>query len=162
MRVVAYAIGTILLTMQRLAALAASATRRHSSDCWSTAAAAAASRAFSSSGATASAAPSTVGPIDPSLIRNWCICAHVDHGKTTLFDRLLTACDVSLSAERAMDSGALERERGITILSKVSGGRDKEQGMLRQEMGSGSTEALGVHTDASFEPNREHQCARNR
>jgi hypothetical protein len=57
---------------------------------------------------------------DPSLMRNVCIIAHVDHGKTTLFDRLLSACDVQLAgAERAMDSGQLEKERGITIVSKV-------------------------------------------
>jgi hypothetical protein len=108
--------------MQRLAALVAGAARRRSggSDCWGIAATL---RAFGSSpspaaaAATPGAAPS--GAVDPSRIRNWCICAHVDHGKTTLFDRLLAQCDVSLSGERAMDSGALEKERGITILSKV-------------------------------------------
>ncbi|KIZ01064.1 putative GTP-binding protein TypA/BipA like protein [Monoraphidium neglectum] len=109
--------------MQRLAALVAGAARRRSggSDCWGIAATL---RAFGSSpspaaaAATPGAAPS--GAVDPSRIRNWCICAHVDHGKTTLFDRLLAQCDVSLSGERAMDSGALEKERGITILSKVT------------------------------------------
>src|ERR1700681_2682459 len=52
------------------------------------------------------------------------IIAHVDHGKTTLVDRLLQQSgafrDNQRVAERAMDSNDLERERGITILSKVT------------------------------------------
>ena len=55
-------------------------------------------------------------------IRNIAIIAHVDHGKTTLVDQMLRQGGVFRQnqqvAERVMDSNALERERGITILAK--------------------------------------------
>lgn len=55
-------------------------------------------------------------------LRNIAIIAHVDHGKTTLVDQMLKQSGIFRTnesvAERVMDSGDLERERGITILSK--------------------------------------------
>ena len=55
-------------------------------------------------------------------IRNIAIIAHVDHGKTTLVDQMLKQSGAFREnqqvAERVMDSGAIERERGITILAK--------------------------------------------
>ena len=57
-----------------------------------------------------------------SSIRNIAIIAHVDHGKTTLVDKMLRQAGVFRAneqvAERVMDSNPLERERGITIVSK--------------------------------------------
>src|SRR3989475_11051303 len=62
-----------------------------------------------------------------SAIRNIAIIAHVDHGKTTLVDAMLRQSGIfrvnEAVMERVMDSNELERERGITILSKITGVR---------------------------------------
>src|SRR5439155_1035946 len=67
-------------------------------------------------------APSAPSGRSPLQIRNIAIIAHVDHGKTTLVDQMLRQAGVFRANqqvnERVMDSNPLERERGITILSK--------------------------------------------
>ncbi|KAI8558525.1 hypothetical protein RHMOL_Rhmol04G0101300 [Rhododendron molle] len=77
-------------------------------------------RAFSSAATAPAPAAAPGSALDPSRLRNVAVIAHVDHGKTTLMDRLLRQCGEDIAHERALDSISLERERGITIASKVT------------------------------------------
>jgi len=124
------------------------------------AAAAAASSSSSSSAEAAAAADqpallAEVGSIPPERIRNFCIVSHVDHGKSTLADRLMSmtgAVTAKHAQAQLLDSLAVERERGITI-------KAMSVSLLHRHPTSGEAYLLNLidtpgHVDFSYEVSR--------